>query len=140
LGQSRNEQKVEKFFRKEVFGDMVGLVWARQVLNHKTQLNNLQEKTQAEIATLQNISKKRGLTKAETATKAELKQTLSWVNRRRKRGLQSNTGESGPFKHVYQGLVEGWRFADKDDANADPLKIEDMLQHIEEIEKKMVLA
>eukprot|EP00842_Homolaphlyctis_polyrhiza_P006944 jgi/Hompol1/839/HPOL_004380-RA len=116
---------LREFFQKRVLTtDRLGLYWARRLASHAKQLHDLAQLTQSDIDNIKSQNSARAAAVASQSATAttvklkdvqsgkamhELKSTMSWINRRFKRGMPLLVGLNGPLSPVYTILDRSWR-------------------------------
>ncbi|KAJ3273974.1 hypothetical protein HDV01_003644 [Terramyces sp. JEL0728] len=119
-GKSQDTELIKKFFKESVLlPSLLHLHWSKFIKSNDSKLDELARQAQEKL---------------ENGGDKSLKETISWVNKRKKRGLVLNTGVEGPFKYVYDGLIRGH----KNTASEDVLGLDNLLLELEEYEKSMV--
>ena len=137
LGKTLDITLIQNFFTKSILTkEYLLLYWSRHLSTHLKNLNNLLYKTQSEMDAYSDSND------LVSKSKNELRSTISWINKKKKRGLTLLYGQTGPLSHVYTALINGWQNALKSSDNndgLDPLEFDSLLQEMEGLEKDLVL-
>ncbi|KAJ3313780.1 hypothetical protein HDV04_001584 [Boothiomyces sp. JEL0838] len=122
LTKSHDSNLIKSFFTDHVLlSSSLHLHWSRFIKSNNAKLDDLLAKAQDKL---------------DNGGDKSIKETISWVNKRKKRGLVLNTGVEGPFKYVYDGLIHGYKSRETDSA----LGLDNLLHELEEYEKATVAS
>jgi hypothetical protein len=148
IGKSLDIDLIRSFFKSEILTEeYLMFYWSRQVSTNTKKLDDLFVATQAKLDKVKNAAtalekKKKSKSTTTKSPVNELKLTLTWIGKRKKRGLTLLYGQNGPLSHLYTALVNGWQESLKSVGNEnglDPLKFDSLLQELEDMEKEVVL-
>ncbi|KAJ3259696.1 hypothetical protein HK103_001957 [Boothiomyces macroporosus] len=121
-GKSHDSNLIKSFFTDHVLlSSSLHLHWSRFIKSNHAKLDDLLAKAQDKL---------------DNGGDKSIKETISWVNKRKKRGLVLNTGVEGPFKYVYDGLIHGYKSKETDSV----LGLDNLLHELEEYEKATVAS
>jgi hypothetical protein len=125
---SKDRAQLVKFMKAEVLKkDMLELYWSRYMASYLMRLKELGSNIQKQI------DKKRN-----TESVGDLKNMMSWINKRKKKGLQSGTGHDGPFEKVYETISLAWRNSSIQGDSDNPLEIDQIIEELEHYESTLV--
>ncbi|KAJ3319827.1 hypothetical protein HDV06_005877 [Boothiomyces sp. JEL0866] len=121
-GKSQDCDLIKSFFTQHVLlPSTLHLHWSRYIKSNNAKLDDLLAKAQDKL---------------DNGGDKSIKETITWVNKRKKRGLVLNTGIEGPFKYVYDGLIRGYKHT----VSEDVLGLDNLLFELEEYEKTIVAS
>ncbi len=125
MGKKRDSSQIYSLFDQFLSSEALYFYWAKEASFQKRKLIHLLQLTQKQLDELNG--------KQDSKTRNELKTTISWVNRRLKRGISLKVGESGPFAMAYKALIDSWRASTV--FIQDPLELEGLLEKLESLER-----